>query len=243
MFGIEKNRFNKISAFTLAEVLITLGIIGVVAALTMPSLIANYRKQVIITQLKKTYSTLSQAMLFTVQADGDYSSLTFSDGDMNSTISWYEDNLKPHLQVIKSCYNESGCWHSSGYTRFLNGAIADYDNGTKGIGTAIITFVTNDGIMQCLDGFTQADIATRFKVNIMNDSGLGVYVDINGNKLPNVIGQDIFVMVLSDRGFVPAGLNATDAEVNADCSPNGKGYFCLEKIIRDNWTLSKNSTW
>ena len=46
---------NKKFAFTLAEVLITLGIIGVVAAMTMPSLIANYKKKQAVTQLKATY--------------------------------------------------------------------------------------------------------------------------------------------------------------------------------------------
>ena len=47
-------------AFTLAEVLITLGIIGVVAAMTMPALIANHRKTVLKTQFKKAYSELQQ---------------------------------------------------------------------------------------------------------------------------------------------------------------------------------------
>ena len=48
--------------FTLAEVLITLGIIGVVAAMTLPTLIANYQKKVIATKLKQTYSILSNAI-------------------------------------------------------------------------------------------------------------------------------------------------------------------------------------
>ena len=50
------------SAFTLAEVLITLGIIGVVAAMTLPSLIGNYKKKQTVTQLKKSYTVLSQAV-------------------------------------------------------------------------------------------------------------------------------------------------------------------------------------
>ena len=50
-------------AFTLAEVLITLGIIGVVAALTMPALIANHRKTVVETRLAKFYSTMNQAVI------------------------------------------------------------------------------------------------------------------------------------------------------------------------------------
>ena len=49
-----------LKAFTLAEVLITLGIIGVVAAITMPMLIANYQKTVIVNQLKKSYSMWNQ---------------------------------------------------------------------------------------------------------------------------------------------------------------------------------------
>ena len=52
----EQSRKN---AFTLAEVLITLGIIGIIAALTMPSLIANYQKKVLVTQLKKQVNVIS----------------------------------------------------------------------------------------------------------------------------------------------------------------------------------------
>ena len=48
--------------FTLAEVLITLGIIGVVAAMTMPTLIANYHKKVYVNQLRTNVSLLSQAV-------------------------------------------------------------------------------------------------------------------------------------------------------------------------------------
>ena len=50
-------------AFTLAEVLITLGIIGVVAAMTMPSVITNYQKKQTAAQLKKAYSIVSQALV------------------------------------------------------------------------------------------------------------------------------------------------------------------------------------
>jgi len=56
--------------FTLAEVLITLGVIGIIAALTMPNLIANYRKKVLVTQLKKTVSTLEQGFHMVLAEDG-----------------------------------------------------------------------------------------------------------------------------------------------------------------------------
>ena len=64
----------KSAAFTLAEVLITLGIIGVVAAMTLPSLIANYKEKQTIIALKKFYTTLGQAVARSqVDNEGDYS--------------------------------------------------------------------------------------------------------------------------------------------------------------------------
>ena len=52
----------KRAAFTLAEVLITLGVIGIVAAMTMPTLIANYREKVFVTSAKRGYSVLTNAI-------------------------------------------------------------------------------------------------------------------------------------------------------------------------------------
>lgn len=60
-------------AFTLAEVLITLGIIGVVAALTIPALIANHKKQVVVTRMQKFYSTINQAIKLSEAENGEAS--------------------------------------------------------------------------------------------------------------------------------------------------------------------------
>ena len=53
----------RVPAFTLAEVLITLGIIGVVAAMTLPSVISSYKQKEAISRLKKFYSTMQQAIM------------------------------------------------------------------------------------------------------------------------------------------------------------------------------------
>ena len=66
----------KRAAFTLAEVLITLGIIGVVAALTIPTLMANHRKQVVVTGLQKFYTTFNQAILL---AENKYGEIEYWD--------------------------------------------------------------------------------------------------------------------------------------------------------------------
>ena len=84
-------------AFTLAEVLITLGIIGVVAALTMPSLIADKRAKELETALKKNASVIQQAILMITYEDGiEPSPLNLQSGELKGKI-------KPHLNVLKDC--------------------------------------------------------------------------------------------------------------------------------------------
>lgn len=58
-------------AFTLSEVLITLGIIGLIAALTIPNLMGAYRKRVVETRLKKFYSAINQAIMLSENENGD----------------------------------------------------------------------------------------------------------------------------------------------------------------------------
>ncbi len=231
-----KNKLN--TAFTLAEVLITLGIIGVVAAMTIPSLIANYRSKVAVTQLKKMYSVMSQAMLFTVQKDGDYSSLyEIQDYNSQSIQNWYNMALKPYIKITNECFdNKPGCWTEN--TKYLNGNATGYKNG---IGSNTIIFNTIDGYSVSLDACN--DNGSTMGVTVPNSSYLVAYVDVNGKKLPNVIGKDTYVFVFSERGFVPAGRDKTDEEVNADCNKSGKGYYCFEKIMRNGWKIEQENLW
>ena len=99
--------------FTLAEVLITLGIIGIVAALTMPTLIQNHRKQVIETRLKKFYSTVNQAVKLAEVDFGDkklwYADLAGAQKDEDGNIiegsseseKWFKKYLAPYMQITK----------------------------------------------------------------------------------------------------------------------------------------------
>ena len=75
----DDNVLKKKAAFTLAEVLITLGIIGIVAAMTLPTLIANYQKKVVETRLIAFYSKINQAYRMSYAENGD-------------TVDWIETN-------------------------------------------------------------------------------------------------------------------------------------------------------
>ena len=107
------------TAFTLAEVLITLGIIGVVSAMTMPTLIESHNRQVVETRLEKFYSTINQAI---VRAEVDF-------GDRSD---WYQDTNN-----IETDENGKPINGSSGVEKWWNTYLApyvktvgvDYDNG------------------------------------------------------------------------------------------------------------------
>ena len=228
----------KLKALTLAEVLITLGIIGIVAAMTMPVLTEKVNHIISVNKLKKMYSTLSQAMLYTIAKDGDYSALGISDHDTQSIFNWYNYSLKPHLKITKECLEKSGCWAAT--TKTLNGGTPGWHRPGIGLGYNVMIFTTVDGYSVDIDGYSRNN--RTFGVNMKNDY-VAVYVDINGLKKPNVIGKDIYVFVFSEKGFIPAGRDLTDAQVNADCSASGKGYFCFEKIVRNGWEIDKENRW
>ena len=96
-------------AFTLAEVLITLGIIGVVAALTIPTLMANHRKKVVETKLEKIYSVMNQAINLTNAEYGDVTNWIIDCGSSNSPTcsineveNWFNSTIGKHLETLKT---------------------------------------------------------------------------------------------------------------------------------------------
>ena len=90
-------------AFTLAEVLITLGIIGVVVAMTLPILISNYKKNLAVERLKSTYSIINQAFSHSIADNGP---AEYWDYNL-STTDFYARYYAPYIEGVKICnWNE-----------------------------------------------------------------------------------------------------------------------------------------
>ncbi len=89
-------------AFTLAEVLITLGIIGVVAALTMPSLIANHTKSVVEARLEKFYSSMNQAIRMAELDYGPRETWFEDNTDLALKEAWIKKYIIPYMNVVKT---------------------------------------------------------------------------------------------------------------------------------------------
>ena len=217
-------------AFTLAEVLLTLMVIGVIALVTLPTLFANYDEQERISRAKKGYATLANAMTMVKAWGGDYIFDVKNDSDENMR-EWYEEFLEPNLQIMKTCYNKAGCWNEDN-NRNMNGTNVYYNKKGVGIGANIITAVLNDGTFINIDAYSSGSIWKYFGVDLYTKNGLVVFYDINGAKKPNMVGKDIFVTVFTEDGLVPAYRDQTANKVLADCSKKGTGYSCLGIYLR-----------
>ncbi len=163
--------------FTLAEVLITLAIIGVVAALTIPAVVRNYQKTQTVTQLKKAYSGLNQAMAKAVVEYGNMADWDTPDDTDTTRRAFVQKYFVPYLKVSKNCTegDNSKCWGKSGKYGSLN-----LDGGSWS--TALYPLILNDG--------------TAISFSFSAENIISVYTDLNGAKLPNKMGKDVFRLYL-----------------------------------------------
>ena len=124
-------RLNR-AAFTLAEVLITLGIIGVVAAMTIPTLVANHRKRTVEVALAKFYTTMNQAIKL---AENDYGEMIYWAPDSNSEKfgEWWEKYLSKYVKNIykkeaHDIYYDVAFNDGSGFRAYLTDGEAESRN-------------------------------------------------------------------------------------------------------------------
>ena len=228
------NAFTKLYGFTLAVVLITLGIIGIVAALTLPTLIQKQNDAENIAKLKKNYSILSQALVKSQLKLGFFETWDIVDvsgqnpegGGTPANMKKVYEIIKPELKVIKECEDKAGCWHK-GITKDLNGnpVIA---RDSVGIGSGILIFKLADGSNISIDDHGPGNLVHMG--SNYNKSTYVFWVDVNGDKRPNIIGRDIFLFILTNKGLVPAGI---DDSTKCKSAPLYYGAACTAKVLAE----------
>lgn len=202
---------DKIFGFTLSEVLITLGIIGVVAAMTLPTLIQKHNEKVTVTKVKKFYSLISQGYTFALSKYGTPDLWGFGERDIaedqEDELSFavnavkMRDILLEQVKVLKKCDKASKS-QECGISRNIYFASGEKDDtllaqnasATLADGSAVLFLVTSSN---CLYSRGNGKFLTH-------DCGWSYY-DINGIKGPNMFGKDIFPFYLTKYGVVPAG--------------------------------------
>lgn len=195
-----KLKINQKTGFTLAEVLITLSVIGIVASLTLPGLIQNNRNKELKTGLNRGYSLINQALDMYYAEHGERA----KNGDnINNTF-------KPYLKIIKDC----GYAYASG-EELADGCIPNDDDAREN-GTVYKTYNGKNFIN--LNYFDDAQFILNDGMTILIESpgttvlNRYISVDVNGyRKRPNRLGQDLFMFQLADNGkLLPMGSPNTD---------------------------------
>jgi len=233
-------------AFTLAEVLITLGIIGVVAALTMPSLITKYQKKETAVRLAKAYSEISQA-------------IKLSEIN-NDVVDNWDYSLKPQAffdKYLKGYLETVNIMKSSEYIPLTSYKML---NGTP-VTTAQTTYYP-DSI-----GVILPSGAIMYIEDMEGEQFNPVTIDVNGFKPPNQFGKDAFLFNIQPKyGLTPYGFGAAyydewagedsnesfGTEYNRDvllgdnglaCNKSQTGIWCAALIMSDGWEIKDDYPW
>lgn len=203
-------RLIKLYAFTLAEVLITIGIIGVVSAITIPSLLTNVRNKDLQAQLKKSYSEWNQvAMQFMndhEQSIPDYAS---------------EYGNRAFINELPK--------YVKGFSAFSDWTGGNKDENGSNLTTMPYRIYTMNGqqtMINCDTYGFKNDLSGKY---ILFDdqpqvgfNGPRLCIDLNGNKRPNVLGIDIFYFQFTTDGhIIPEGTDHPDNNYDAGWASGG----------------------
>lgn len=229
------------TGFTLAEVLITLGIIGVVAAMTLPAIINKVSENILRQQFKKAYNTVSNALVRTYANNGFWYECYYGESrggtcveyndkgiclkyeniygyDYNSQCSQLFKEMKTILKVIKICDKNA----------YANGCIPDM-KGFDSIYSEKRPDATEDETSSAVagaGGYKESNIKNNNAAWVLSDgtvigyySGLPwklFWIDINGHKKPNKWGYDIFPFKLVGNGkrvYLEGDMNNLGVEI------------------------------
>lgn len=244
----------RLYGFTLAEVLITLGIIGIVAALTIPTLVKTYEKQTVITALQKFNSTMQQAIKAS-EADNGFlatwnfpATVDYAGSPANLTVDFLDTYIAPYLKISRKCdlATTTECWNP-----------VSKPNGTS---TAYFSNTNANMVKYSLQDGSQMGVISYF------GGAIQILVDINGNKKPNTLGNDVFAFFMVQKpftnvnagngdmanyvkngGFYPDGYglnilggNYTYRGCGKDVTYQTAGAYCTAKIIDAGWQIESD---
>jgi prepilin-type N-terminal cleavage/methylation domain-containing protein len=230
-------------AFTLAEVLITLGIIGVVAALTLPSVITNYQKQQTVVQLRKVFSDLSNSVRLSEVDNGPMDSWDFPYGtNTTETIPFLEKYYLPYFKGAK----------------FITSNDIVYETNEGGTFRRDYGILLNNGVILWFY------MSVKVHQEGVHDGCIFIFADINGTKGPNKLGRDVFVFDGLDYADkistgkwlyrikfwqIPGKMDTDYLKVNVGygCNKENTGtshnYYCGRLIEVSGWKIPDDYPW
>lgn len=242
--------------FTLAEVLIVLGIIGIVAEVTIPTVLTSFQKQEYITGLEKAYSVFNQSLSKLASDNncpGDLQCTGIFSGDTTAV----GNAIAPYLKTSEVCGEAAGCFSGS-ISNAFDGS-AGRQNILKNSVSGYYKFRTVDGMNFAItsDANNCTTSASTGATKNMQKSCGTIRVDVNGDMKPNNFGKDIFYFYITNgRGPLlypyggkddatnkPWNDQSNDGVVDAPSAwmcngANLLGYFCTGRVLEEGWQMN-----
>ena len=215
----------KILAFTLAEVLLSMTIIGIIAALTIPTLKKSTDSKEFLAGAQKSYATIAQTTTLLETENGP---LQFWRWSSDTAIG---DMYANKMNTVQNCQKGGGCFKADYQTYTLGGSTGSNYNGGS-----TYTFATADGMVWIYEKVGTYNRQTRkcsgSEGNYIKNT-CGVFrVDTNGSDEPNTIGVDLVCFQIRADGVYPCGGGEDATEI--DCTENASsGWGCSAKMIRE----------
>lgn len=219
----------KSEGFTLAEVLITLGIIGIVAAMTLPALVQKYKRLEATARLKKFVSTMEQAILF---AEKDNGTRAFQWTDIDE----YADEIAENPQLE----------HDLTYA-YWNKYFSPYIKSVK-VEKGVYIESEDDETNNTKN--TKVYFADGSTLYLHFGHCIDLNFDINGEKLPNELGKDIFLFFIAtnksykktteheiyrNKSFAPVYMPNFNTQEKAFEKCKYSAHYCSSLLQYDNW--------
>lgn len=239
--------------FTLIEILITLAIVGIVAAMTIPTVTSSSKKQIWSSSLSKAVNTMSNSLSIMIMKDGAYGlidSQLWTDLNAGTdVVTAFKDNLGKTM-IFMDKYDDG----TSAYTatpKTLYGTVKSdlFKDYTPLITKGNITYFV-----------LPAKTATN-NYEVDSDAWvMDVLIDVNGNDAPNTIGRDIFGFLVNDEGRMlaygngAAGQPASSIDDTSagdssryenswsdycpDSTKTDSGFCCTGRLVKENYKMN-----
>jgi len=241
----------KKTGFTLAEVLVTMGIIGVVAAMTTPMLVGNVQRQGYAAALRSTVTDLENAFTMAIvneDVDNLYGTQMWANAPitMNSANRQvFVDNLGQILKINGADGNNNGVTYYTSRGLHSHGLTA---NGRTH--NVAIDRIENNYIPINLKNGAVMFIRTFNEANGGEINAADIIIDVNGADAPNTMGRDIHPFYLASNGtMLPCGgqILANAGEMNSwrnSCTDNNLGnagnwwgVTCTGRLVENNYNF------
>ena len=219
MFEHGGNKMKK--GFTLTELLLALTIVGVLAVLTVPILMNNIQNKLFATQIKNFSAEIEQLAQdqLIVHKTRDLMDTDFGEPSKLLTGGHFSiSKICPANKAKIDCWKLTATGKDKVTYKFINGQI-------KTSFREAMTVVLKNGLMLRYD---------------FGESGFPcLYVDVNGNDKPNIVGRDLFVFSLDSKGHIPNGSTTYSDNINKCKKTNNSStaIYCYYALVDNNWKM------